>query len=43
MMGVYDGRKHFILGDPKKLITKDLVRERYLDYQQVPDNHTYML
>ncbi|XP_017205423.2 melanoma-associated antigen B5 [Oryctolagus cuniculus] len=37
MMGVYAGRKHFIYGEPRKLITRDLVRLQYLEYQQVPD------
>ncbi|XP_062039127.1 LOW QUALITY PROTEIN: melanoma-associated antigen B5-like [Lepus europaeus] len=36
MMGVYAGRKHFIYGEPRKLITRDLVRLQYLEYQQVP-------
>ncbi|KAB1253398.1 Melanoma-associated antigen B16 [Camelus dromedarius] len=38
MMGLYSGRKHFIFGEPRKFITKDLVRERYLDYQRVPNS-----
>ncbi|XP_037678103.1 melanoma-associated antigen B10-like [Choloepus didactylus] len=38
LLGVYAGRKHFIFGDPKKLITKDLVRQRYLEYRQVPNS-----
>ncbi|XP_072812089.1 melanoma-associated antigen B5-like [Vicugna pacos] len=38
MMGVYAGRKHFIYGEPRKLITKDLVRLKYLEYRQVPDS-----
>ncbi|KAF4027231.1 hypothetical protein G4228_019243 [Cervus hanglu yarkandensis] len=38
VMGIYAGRKHFIHGDPKKLITKDLVQERYLEYRQVPNS-----
>ncbi|XP_055987115.1 melanoma-associated antigen B17 [Sorex fumeus] len=37
MLGIYDGRKHFIFGEPRKLITKDLVYEEYLEYRQVPD------
>ncbi|XP_055419281.1 melanoma-associated antigen B4-like [Bubalus kerabau] len=36
MLGIYDGRSHFIFGEPRKLITEDLVREGYLEYQQVP-------
>uniref|UniRef100_A0A4X1VEQ9 Melanoma-associated antigen B3-like n=1 Tax=Sus scrofa TaxID=9823 RepID=A0A4X1VEQ9_PIG len=38
MMRVYAGRKHFIYGEPRKLITKDLVRLKYLEYRQVPDS-----
>uniref|UniRef100_A0A452S7R7 MAGE domain-containing protein n=1 Tax=Ursus americanus TaxID=9643 RepID=A0A452S7R7_URSAM len=38
VMGIYAERKHFIYGDPKKLITQDLVRERYLQYQQVANS-----
>ncbi|XP_045020353.1 melanoma-associated antigen B2-like isoform X1 [Bubalus bubalis] len=36
MLGIYDGRSHFIFGEPRKLITEDLVREKYLEYRQVP-------
>nr|XP_004656523.2 non-structural maintenance of chromosomes element 3 homolog [Jaculus jaculus] len=35
-LGVYPTRKHFIFGDPKKLITEDFVRQRYLEYQRIP-------
>lgn len=35
MMGVYANRKHFIYGDPKKVITEDLVRLKYLESRQV--------
>ncbi|XP_036995793.2 melanoma-associated antigen 10-like [Artibeus jamaicensis] len=38
MLGVYPGRKHFIYGEPRKLITEVWVRENYLLYQQVPDS-----
>uniref|UniRef100_A0A8C9CQ14 MAGE domain-containing protein n=1 Tax=Phocoena sinus TaxID=42100 RepID=A0A8C9CQ14_PHOSS len=38
MMRVYAGRKHFISGEPRKLITKDLVRLKYLEYRQVPNS-----
>ncbi|XP_039713176.1 melanoma-associated antigen B10-like [Pteropus medius] len=38
VMGLYEGRNHFIFGEPKKLITKDLVKENYLEYCQVPDS-----
>ncbi|XP_008563134.1 PREDICTED: melanoma-associated antigen B5-like [Galeopterus variegatus] len=37
-MKVYAGRKHFIYGEPRKLITQDLVRLNYLEYQQVPNS-----
>ncbi|XP_044090686.1 melanoma-associated antigen B10-like [Neovison vison] len=38
VMGIYAERKHLIYGDPKKLITQDLVQERYLQYQQVANS-----
>nr|XP_008270698.3 melanoma-associated antigen B10 [Oryctolagus cuniculus] len=38
MMGVYEDSIHFIFGDPKKLVTEDLVQDRYLEYRQVPDS-----
>ncbi|XP_046528853.1 melanoma-associated antigen B5-like [Equus quagga] len=38
MMQVYAGRKHYIYGEPRKLITKDLVRLQYLEYRQVPNS-----
>ncbi|XP_016078118.1 PREDICTED: melanoma-associated antigen B10-like [Miniopterus natalensis] len=38
IMGLHAGRKHFIFGDPKKLITENLVKEDYLVYRQVPDS-----
>ncbi|XP_053511740.1 LOW QUALITY PROTEIN: melanoma-associated antigen B4-like [Artibeus jamaicensis] len=34
-LGIYDGKSHFIFGEPRKLITQDLVQEEYLVYQQV--------
>ncbi|XP_077002896.1 melanoma-associated antigen 10-like [Tamandua tetradactyla] len=36
VMGVYAGREHFIYGEPRKLLTRDLVQEEYLEYRQVP-------
>ncbi|XP_057573655.1 melanoma-associated antigen B16-like [Hippopotamus amphibius kiboko] len=36
MMDIYSGRKHFIFGEPWRLITSDFVKEKYLEYQQVP-------
>ncbi|XP_008509159.2 melanoma-associated antigen B1-like [Equus przewalskii] len=38
MLGVYDGMNHFIFGEPRKLITQDLVQEKYLEYRQMPDS-----
>ncbi|XP_008592589.1 PREDICTED: melanoma-associated antigen B10-like [Galeopterus variegatus] len=35
LMGVYCGKKHFIFGEPRKLLTTDLVKEKYLEYRQV--------
>ncbi|XP_036164393.1 melanoma-associated antigen B4-like [Myotis myotis] len=35
-MGVYDGKSDFVFGEPRQLITRDLVQERYLVYRQVP-------
>ncbi|XP_003420233.1 melanoma-associated antigen B4-like [Loxodonta africana] len=37
-LGIYDGKRHFIFGDPRKLITKDLVQEEYLEYRKVPNS-----
>ncbi|KAK2505138.1 hypothetical protein MC885_010594 [Smutsia gigantea] len=34
-VGVYPGREHFIYGEPRDLITRVLVQERYLKYRQV--------
>ncbi|ELW48311.1 melanoma-associated antigen B2 [Tupaia chinensis] len=39
ILGVYDGEKHFIFGEPRKLITEDLVQEQYLEYCEVPNSH----
>ncbi|KAF6090970.1 hypothetical protein HJG60_012566 [Phyllostomus discolor] len=38
IMGIVDGKSHFIFGDTRKLITQDLVQEEYLVYQQVPNS-----
>lgn len=38
-MKIYDGKKHFIFGEPRKLITQDLVKLKYLEYQQVPNSN----
>ncbi|XP_020740884.1 putative MAGE domain-containing protein MAGEA13P [Odocoileus virginianus] len=38
MIGVCAGLKDFIYGEPRKLITEDLVKEGYLEYKQVPNS-----
>ncbi|XP_002762795.1 melanoma-associated antigen B3 [Callithrix jacchus] len=38
-MRIYDGKKHFIFGEPRKLITQDLVKLKYLEYRQVPNTN----
>ncbi|EGW04463.1 Melanoma-associated antigen B4 [Cricetulus griseus] len=38
MLGVHDGVPHLIFGDIRKLITEELVQEKYLEYRQVPDS-----
>ncbi|XP_049727486.1 melanoma-associated antigen B2-like [Elephas maximus indicus] len=38
MVGMYDGKTHFIFGEPRKLITKDLVQAEYLEYRPVPNS-----
>lgn len=35
-LGVYPTKKHSVFGDPKKLITKDFVRQRYLESRRIP-------
>ncbi|XP_008585044.1 PREDICTED: melanoma-associated antigen B10-like [Galeopterus variegatus] len=37
-MGIYDGEEHVIYGEPRKLFTKDLVKENYLEYRQAPNS-----
>lgn len=34
-VGYILGKKHFIFGEPKQLITEDFVREGYLEFRQV--------
>ena len=36
VLGIHAGKKHSIFGEPRKLITKDLV-QKYLKYRQVPN------
>ncbi|XP_037676706.1 melanoma-associated antigen B16-like [Choloepus didactylus] len=38
MVDVYSGRQHFLFGEPRKFITKDFVKEKYLEYRQVPNS-----
>ncbi|KAJ1058124.1 hypothetical protein K5549_015631 [Capra hircus] len=38
MLGIYAGRRHWIFGEPRRLITKDLVQKEYLNYRQVPNS-----
>ncbi|KAJ1058117.1 hypothetical protein K5549_015624 [Capra hircus] len=38
VLGIYAGRKHSIFGEPRKLITKDLVQKGYLNYRHVPNS-----
>ena len=38
VLGIYAGKKHSIFGEPRKLITKDLVQTGYLNYRQVPNS-----
>uniref|UniRef100_A0A8C4M813 MAGE domain-containing protein n=1 Tax=Equus asinus TaxID=9793 RepID=A0A8C4M813_EQUAS len=38
MMDIYSGMKHFIFGEPREFITKDLVQEKYLEYRQVANS-----
>ncbi|XP_031227244.1 melanoma-associated antigen 10-like [Mastomys coucha] len=39
MMRVYDGEDHPIYGEPRAFLTRDLVQENYLEYQQVSNSH----
>ncbi|XP_027391238.1 melanoma-associated antigen B17-like [Bos indicus x Bos taurus] len=38
MLGVYAGRRHCIFGEPRRLITKDLVQKEYLNFHRVPNS-----
>ncbi|XP_040091847.1 melanoma-associated antigen B18-like, partial [Oryx dammah] len=38
MLGIYAGRRHWIFGEPRRLITKDLVQKEHLNYRQVPSS-----
>lgn len=37
-MQVYPGRKHFIYREPRKLITQDFVKLKYLERKQIPNS-----
>ncbi|XP_066213824.1 melanoma-associated antigen B4-like [Saccopteryx leptura] len=37
-LGIRPERKHIIFGDPRKLITEDMVQQMYLEYCQVPNS-----
>ncbi|KAM6143313.1 putative MAGE domain-containing protein MAGEA13P [Erethizon dorsatum] len=37
-IGVYPDKKDFLYGYPRKLLTRELVQERYLEYRQVPNS-----
>ncbi|KAK2496017.1 hypothetical protein MC885_007485 [Smutsia gigantea] len=37
MLDIYEGRRHFFFGDPRKLIT-DLVQAKYLECRQIPES-----
>ena len=38
MLGIYAWRRHCIFGEPRRLITKDLVQKEYLNYHKVPQS-----
>ncbi|XP_036126049.1 melanoma-associated antigen B3-like [Molossus molossus] len=38
-MRVYAGKRHFLFGEPRKLITQDFVKLKYLEYRQVPSSN----
>ncbi|XP_049622903.1 melanoma-associated antigen B10-like [Suncus etruscus] len=38
VIGIESGISHFLYGDPRKLLTRDLVQENYLEYRQVPNS-----
>ncbi|XP_059934998.1 melanoma-associated antigen B3-like [Mesoplodon densirostris] len=37
-MGIYAWKRHFLFEEPKKLITQDLVKLKYLEYRQVANS-----
>lgn len=38
IMGVRDGKEHWIYGEPRELLTKVWVQEKYVEYRQVPNS-----
>ncbi|XP_045711811.1 melanoma-associated antigen B18-like [Phyllostomus hastatus] len=38
LMGVHADKIHLLYGEPKKVITKDLVQLNYLEYRQIPNS-----
>ncbi|XP_003464795.2 melanoma-associated antigen B4-like [Cavia porcellus] len=38
VLEIYDGKEHLIFGEPRQLITKDLVQLEYLIYTQMPNS-----
>ncbi|XP_006978168.2 melanoma-associated antigen B1-like [Peromyscus maniculatus bairdii] len=39
VVGIYDGKEHFIYGEHREFLTRDLVQQNYLRYRQVPDSY----
>nr|XP_004653886.2 melanoma-associated antigen 10-like [Jaculus jaculus] len=39
MIEMYDGETHIMYGEPREFLTKELVEQNYLVYQQVPNTH----
>uniref|UniRef100_G3U6J0 MAGE domain-containing protein n=1 Tax=Loxodonta africana TaxID=9785 RepID=G3U6J0_LOXAF len=37
-MKIFAGKRHFMFGEPRKLITQDFVKLKYLEYRQVPNS-----
>lgn len=38
VLGVHPEKRHPIIGEPRKFVTKDLVQQKYLVHRQVPDS-----
>ncbi|XP_045146499.1 LOW QUALITY PROTEIN: melanoma-associated antigen B1-like [Echinops telfairi] len=38
VLGISAGKRHLIFGEPRKFLTNDLVWEKFLEYQQVPNS-----